>query len=134
MSTRDESGREEARELLADLESELREGIRGLEGHLMDRVGRVCEEHPTADAASLTRSVARDPDFRRLNCQLRWERSVYLKEDIPMVFVREHMRAGSKVKEHWRLVGFGHLRGLYFGGRPAHVIRVLGTLVDRDRG
>jgi hypothetical protein len=116
--------------LLAALSSELLESVQWWEGRLVDRVERVCLEHPIADVSELASIVARDREFRRLNRLLRWNRAVYLREELPEVHVRAHVREGRKVREHWRLVGYGHLTDVDLIGRDPRVQAAVRSLVS----
>lgn len=121
----------EAERFLGSLGVELREEITWWEGRLLDAVEKVVDRHPGTPFAALVRAVGRDPDFRRLNRQIRWFRAVYLHEEVPEVFVRAHVRDGRRVRAHERLVGCQHLASVDVGGRPEVVARVIVALVAR---
>lgn len=103
----------------------LLECVRWFEGRLADTVEQMCLEHVDTPLSALAAIVGRDPDFRRLNREIRWQRAVNLKEDIPEVRVRAHVRDGRQVREHWRLVGMGHLADIDVGDRPLRVQAVV---------
>jgi len=121
-----------AQSLLAALASELLESVRWWEGRLIDRVEKVCQEHPATDVPDLAGVVAKDREFQRLNREIRWQRVVYLKEDMPEVHVRAHVLDGRKVREHWRLVGYGHLADIDVQGHDPRVQAVVRCLVAGD--
>lgn len=121
-----------AQSLLASLASELLDSVRWWEGRLIDRVEKVCQEHPATDVPDLAGVVAKDHEFQRLNREIRWQRAVYLKEDMPEVHVRAHIRDGGEVREHWRLVGYGHLADIDLDGRDLRVQAVVRWLVAGD--
>ena len=118
-----------AQSLLASLASELLDSVRWWEGRLIDRVEKVCQEHPATDVPDLAGVVAKDREFQRLNREIRWQRAVYLKEDMPEVHVRAHIRDGGEVREHWRLVGYGHLADIDVEERLLKVRTVLNYLI-----
>ena len=125
-----------AQGLLASLAHELLESVRWWENRLIDHVERVCLEHPFTDGADLASFVAKDWEFRRLNRLLRWNRAVYLRDDLPEVHVREHIREGRKVRAHSRLVGYGHLVDIDVhdrGPRVRTVVRHLTAGAHRQR-
>ncbi len=122
----------EAERVLASLSVELHDSVRWWEDRLLDAADQVCDTHRGAKLAELVRAVGRNPDFRRLNRQIRWHRAVYLKQDLPDVHVRAHVRAGRTVREHSRLVGFGHLLAMDMAGRSDVVVQVIHALVARS--
>jgi hypothetical protein len=121
-----------AQGLLASLASELLESVCWWERRLIDHVERVCLEHPSIGGSELASLVAKDREFQRLNRLLRWNRAVYLREDLPEVHVRDHIREGRRVRAHSRLVGYGHLVDIDVPDRGPRVRMVVRYLTRRS--
>lgn len=117
--------------LLASVEAVILRHARFLESLLLDRVERICQRAAGDGVEDLVRRVGADRDFRRLNQRLRWDRAVLLNEEIPQVYVREHLRRGRRVRGTWRLVGFEHLLQLDITGRSEAAVAVIRRLAAR---